>query len=53
MILVIDIKKGFVDSYSTLTKACKENRWMSYQYLKEVKLSEKMVKYKHVLLAKV
>ena len=53
MILIIDIKNGCVSGYSTLKKACKENRILKYHYLKGLKLSGVLMEYKGIYLAKV
>lgn len=53
MILIIDIDNKSIESFSTLTKACKAKDFMSYQYLKDIKLSNIMRKYKKIYLCKV
>lgn len=53
MILIINLKEMEVEAHTTLVGACKRNKMLRYQYLKEIKLSKTMRKYKGVYITKV
>lgn len=52
MIIIVDIKNMTVESHMTLAAACRYNKWMRYQYLRDLKLSHELLKYKHVYISK-
>ena len=53
MILIFDEEKTqILDSYPTLVNACKCDKLLKYQYLKDIKLNATLRKYKDCYVAK-
>lgn len=46
MIIILNKETLVVTTYRTLIKACKAENWMSYSYLKRIKLSNIAHEYK-------
>ena len=52
MVIIIDFKDKRVIKYPTLTKACLNEQWMNYNYLKGIKLNDTFFPYKGYAICK-
>jgi hypothetical protein len=53
MLIIIEPKTGEMKHYSTLKEACKCNKWMSYHYLTNKKIDNKLTIYKNMWIYRV